>query len=66
MLVRAILLTWQELDLTAYNERDLLRDFLKRLLRLAPFMTFEALDERTLRSELRRTVEESVQAFANA
>jgi DNA (cytosine-5)-methyltransferase 1 len=65
MLVRAILLTWQELDLTGYNERELLRDFLKRLLRLAPFMSFEALDERTLRSELRRTVDEAVQAFAN-
>lgn len=62
-LVRGILQTWQELDLDDLNERDVLRDFLKRLLRLASFMAFEALDENTLRAELRRAANDTVQAF---
>ena len=62
-LVRGILLTWRELDRTGLDERDVLRDFLKRLLRLATFMNFEALDEAQLRAELNQAAEESIHAF---
>ncbi|SFS55758.1 DUF6339 family protein [Saccharopolyspora flava] len=66
-LVKAILRVWNELDLTPLRgkitEREALRDFLKRLLRLAPFMLFEALDEEQLDNELRTTVRETVTAI---
>lgn len=61
-LVRAILRVWKELDLTGLNERDTLRDFLKRLLRLAPFVLFDGIDERTLDCELRAVAQESIDA----
>ena len=63
-LVKGILRVWQELDRTGLDEREVLRDFLKRLLRLAPFMAFEALDERQLNAELWRTARDSVRAMA--
>lgn len=62
-LVRGILSIWQGLDLDGLNERDVLRDFLKRLLRLATFMAFESLDDNGLRAELLRAANDSVRAF---
>lgn len=62
-LVKGILRVWNSLDLTGLSERDVLRDFLKRLLRLAPFVLFESLDDRTLAFELARAAKESVSAF---
>ncbi|MFI8235797.1 DUF6339 family protein [Streptomyces sp. NPDC085866] len=61
-LVRAILRVWEGLDLAGLNERDTLRDFLKRLLRLAPFVLFDGIEERALTDELRVVAQESVDA----
>ncbi|MGY4740870.1 DUF6339 family protein [Streptomyces sp. ATMOS53] len=61
-LVRAILRVWKELDLTGLNERETLRDFLKRLLRLAPFVLFDGIQEHALDGELRSVAQESVDA----
>lgn len=62
-LVRNILHAWDAVDLHGLAEREVLRDFLKRLLRLAPFVIFEALDDAELRAELRAAAEESVAAL---
>ncbi len=51
-LFRAVLRVWRNIDRSAIAERDLLQDFLKRLLRLAPFTAFEALTEEQLESQL--------------
>lgn len=59
-LVKGILRVWGGLDLRGLDEREALRDFLKRLLRLAPFVLFEALGEDELDAELRAAAEESV------
>ncbi|MGW7819079.1 DUF6339 family protein [Streptomyces puniciscabiei] len=61
-LVRAILRVWKDLDLRGLNERDTLRDFLKRLLRLAPFVLFDGIEEHALDDELRAVARESVEA----
>ncbi|MFI1537587.1 DNA cytosine methyltransferase [Streptomyces anandii] len=61
-LVRAILRVWKNLDLNGLNERDTLRDFLKRLLRLAPFVLFDGIEEHSLDSELRAVAQESIDA----
>jgi site-specific DNA-cytosine methylase len=61
-LVRAILRVWKDLDLTGLNERETLRDFLKRLLRLAPFVLFDGIERHALDSELRAVAQESVDA----
>lgn len=62
-LVRAILRVWNGLDRQGVPERAVLRDFLMRLLRLGPFLLFEALSEESLDAELRVAAEESVQAL---
>lgn len=61
-MVRAILRVWKDLDLTGLNERETLRDFLKRLLRLAPFVLFDGIEEYALDHELREVAQESVAA----
>lgn len=61
-LVRAILRVWKGLDLAGLNERETLRDFLKRLLRLAPFVLFDGIQEQALDEELRSVAQESVDA----
>ncbi|MEW2254807.1 DUF6339 family protein [Streptomyces sp. NPDC047869] len=61
-LVRAILHVWKDLDLTGLNERETLRDFLKRLLRLAPFVLFDGIEESALADELRAVAQESIDA----
>ncbi|AUG75746.1 Site-specific DNA-cytosine methylase [Kitasatospora sp. MMS16-BH015] len=65
-LVRAILRVWKDLDLAKLNEREALRDFLKRLLRLAPFVLFDGIEEWALDAELRAVAEESVTALKQA
>ncbi|GII02754.1 DUF6339 family protein [Planobispora takensis] len=62
-LVKAILRVWNELDLRGLGERDALQDFLKRLLRLTPFVLFEALSDQSLDGELRRATRETVSAL---
>ncbi|WP_326668023.1 DNA cytosine methyltransferase [Streptomyces canus] len=61
-MVRAILRVWKDLDLQGLNERETLRDFLKRLLRLAPFVLFDGIEQRALEDELRAVAQESVDA----
>ncbi|XUL88396.1 DUF6339 family protein [Streptomyces galilaeus] len=61
-MVRAILRVWQTLDLAGLNERETLRDFLKRLLRLAPFVLFDGIEEHALDQELRTVAQESLDA----
>ncbi|MEU8650385.1 DUF6339 family protein [Streptomyces sp. NPDC048737] len=61
-LVRAILRVWDGLDLKGLNERKTLQDFLKRLLRLAPFVLFDGIEEQQLDEELRAVAQESVDA----
>ncbi|MFF1730876.1 DUF6339 family protein [Streptomyces sp. NPDC058247] len=61
-MVRAILRVWKDLDLAGLNERETLRDFLKRLLRLAPFVLFDGVEEYALDEELRAVAQESVDA----
>ncbi|MFI0501382.1 DUF6339 family protein [Streptomyces albogriseolus] len=61
-LVRAILRVWNEVDLTGLKKRETLQDFLKRLLRLAPFVLFDGIDERALDEELRAVAQEAVDA----
>ncbi|MET7699898.1 DUF6339 family protein [Streptomyces sp. NPDC005485] len=61
-MVRAILRVWKDLDLHGLNERETLRDFLKRLLRLAPFVLFDGIEEHALDDELRAVAQESVDA----
>ncbi|WP_328507090.1 DNA cytosine methyltransferase [Streptomyces sp. NBC_00391] len=61
-LVRAILRVWNDLDLAGLNERETLRDFLKRLLRLAPFVLFDGVAEDALDDELLAVAQESISA----
>ena len=61
-LVRGILRVWENLDLLGLNEREILRDFLKRLLRLAPFVLFDGVEEDALDDELHAVAQESVDA----
>lgn len=65
-LVKAILRVWAGLDLRGPDEREILRDFLKRLLRLAPFVLFDALDDESLDNELRLVVQKSITAMRGA
>ncbi|MEV0287207.1 DUF6339 family protein [Kribbella sp. NPDC050820] len=62
MIVKAILRTWSVLDLDDLDERTVLRDFLQRLLRLSPFVAFEALDPAVLDGELRAVALETMEA----
>ncbi|WP_327392467.1 DNA cytosine methyltransferase [Streptomyces sp. NBC_01186] len=62
-LVRGILRVWETLAFDNVNERDVLRDFLKRLLRLAPFVLFEALEDEELDAELHAVATESMAAL---
>ncbi|GAA1030529.1 MULTISPECIES: DUF6339 family protein [Amycolatopsis] len=62
-LVRGILQVWNELDTGGVNETDLLKDFLKRLLRLGAFMSFETLEDEQLKGEVRRAAHDSLHAF---
>ncbi|MFI8850841.1 DUF6339 family protein [Streptomyces sp. NPDC053499] len=65
-LVRGILRVWNSLSLEGVRERDVLRDFLKRLLRLAPFVVFEALGADELDAELHAVAREAVAALRAA
>ncbi|CAM4526285.1 DUF6339 domain-containing protein [Nocardia ninae] len=69
-LVKSILRVWNSLDfqdfsrgVTGVSERAVLQDFLKRLLRLAPFVIFEAVEEQALVTELRAVAEEALSAM---
>jgi hypothetical protein len=63
MIVKAILRTWSVLELDDLDERAVLRDFLQRLLRLSPFVAFEALDPAVLDGELRAVAHETIEAI---
>ncbi|MFD7159424.1 DUF6339 family protein [Kribbella sp. NPDC059898] len=63
LVVKAILRTWTTLELDGLEERAVLRDFLQRLLRLSPFVAFEALDPVVLEEELRAVAVETMTAL---
>ncbi|WP_062378853.1 DUF6339 family protein [Demequina pelophila] len=69
-LVRTILEVWRQLQasgaLTGLNEREVLRDFLKRLLRLSSFLSFDAISEQALGAELHAVAVESATAVRSA
>lgn len=65
-LVKGILRVWNDLDLSGLDEREVLRDFLKRLLRLVPFVLFESLSVKDLDEELRTAAREAVAALLDA
>ncbi|MGW8400743.1 DUF6339 family protein [Streptomyces lydicus] len=65
-MVKSILRVWNELDLSGLNRTDILKDFLKRLLRLAPFAFFDAVDENALDVELRAVAKESLTVAMHA
>ncbi|MGC5163019.1 DUF6339 family protein [Rhodococcus sp. DT1] len=60
--VRGILLVWNELD-KSRRSRAVLRDFLKRLLRLRAFVSFEAQSEAGLSKTLRSVLNETLIAL---
>lgn len=65
-LVKSVLRVWNRLDLNGLDEREVLRDFLKRLLRLAPFVLFESLSVDLLEEELRDVARYAVMAVLRA
>ena len=65
-LFRAVLHVWETVDHGELTERALLQDFLKRLLRLFPFLCFEALSEEQLKSQLHVVVAEAQKALTDA
>lgn len=65
-LVKAILKVWDSLDLQGLPYRETLEDFLKRLLRLAPFVLFESLAPTALDGELRAVAKETMTAVLEA
>jgi hypothetical protein len=65
-LVKGILRVWNQLDPRSIDERKALRYFLMRLLRLGPFVLFEALDESSLDAELLVAARETVEALLSA
>ncbi|MEU7865313.1 DUF6339 family protein [Dactylosporangium sp. NPDC049140] len=62
-LVKAIVRAWKKSTADDTTDRELLRDFLKRLLRLAPFIAFDALQDDQLEAELAFVITESVEAL---
>lgn len=64
-LFRAVLRVWRGVDRGEITERALLQDFLKRLLRLAPFIAFEALTEEQLDAQLLALVLEAQKALSD-
>jgi hypothetical protein len=59
-LVRALAQTWPTVERGGVNDRQLLRDVLKRLLRLSAVVDFEALDESELQGQITEVVSRSV------
>ncbi|WP_060573071.1 MULTISPECIES: DUF6339 family protein [unclassified Pseudonocardia] len=59
-LIRAIAETWPTIDRGGLQSRDVLRDLLKRLLRVAPVLEFDALDDLELRDQIRWEARNSV------
>ncbi|NKY52041.1 DUF6339 family protein [Nocardia vermiculata] len=59
-LIKSILRVWREIEIRELSDRDILRDFLKRLLRLDPFLVYEALDDFALDTELRAVARETI------
>lgn len=65
-LVRALAQTWPSIDHGGVNERELLRDVLKRLLRRSAILEFEALDEDELQRQIEEAAAESVAALRHS
>ncbi|WP_329437822.1 DNA cytosine methyltransferase [Streptomyces canus] len=67
-LVRSIIRVWEAADIptTEVSERNLLRDFLMRLIRLRAFVSFESLEAEDLDDELRAALAESLHTLTRA
>jgi len=65
-LVRALAETWPTIDRGGVNDRQLLRDVLKRLLRTSAVVEFEALDDDELRRQVAEAAAESVAVLAES
>ncbi|MGW4777225.1 DUF6339 family protein [Streptomyces filamentosus] len=65
-LVRAIVRVWQTLDIPPNAERQVLRDFLMRVLRLNAFISFDSLPAEVLDEELEGVFRESLSVAAGA
>ncbi|PND49228.1 MULTISPECIES: DUF6339 family protein [Rhodococcus] len=63
-LVRALAETWPSIERSGVNDRQLLRDVLKRLLRTSGVVEFEALDEDELRRQVAEAAAETVAVLA--
>lgn len=59
-LVRALATTWPRQNLSGVNERKVLQDVLKRLLRLGAVVDFESLDEDELARQVDEVMRESI------
>lgn len=60
---RTVLRVWRGVDRGDVTEQALLRDFLKRLLRIAPFIAFETLTEEQLESQLLGLIQDARKAL---
>ncbi|MEU4707002.1 DUF6339 family protein [Nocardia salmonicida] len=65
-LIQSILRVWNSMDLKGLSERDVLREFLKRLLRLASFVVFESIEDQALDEELTVIALETVRGILPA
>lgn len=63
-IVRALAETWPSIERDGVNDRQLLRDVLKRLLRVSAIVEFEALDDDELRRQVSEAAAESVGVLA--
>lgn len=62
--IRTLATAWNTFDLGEHPERDVLRETLKRLLRLGAFQEFESLDPDVARAELEVVVREAVRGLS--
>jgi hypothetical protein len=65
-LVRALARAWPRQDLAGLNERDVLRDSLKRFVRLEAVIDFESLDDFLLDAQVTETLAETARHLADA
>jgi hypothetical protein len=62
VLVRTLACTWPRQHLAGLNEREVLTEVLKRLLRLGAVIDFESLDEADLAAQVHETMAEAIAA----
>jgi Family of unknown function (DUF6339) len=63
--VRCLARTWPTREFSGINERELLRDVLKRLLRIGAMVEFEALTEEQLTDEIGSAIDVAIRSLGN-